>query len=279
MKIELSRPRMSGLVSQLPTVYQMKSEVFKSWLDEIREKNRFHRKQWEYIYVLQALHEHNLLREGMSGLGFGVGSEPLPAVMAAHGCTIVATEINIEKSNEKGWVKGKSVEELLGSLNSRGICEKDRFKRLVSFRDVDMNDTPSDLRGFDFTWSSCALEHLGTLKSGQDFILNSLNCLKPGGLAVHTTEYTFARNRTVESGSTVYYRKKDIVALANRLGEDGHDIALNFSAGRSFLDWYVDFSPFRNTRHIKLLVSKRRKLLLTTSIGLIIKKRASGCLP
>jgi len=267
---------MTGLVSQLPTANQMKSGVYQRWLDEIREKNRFNRKQWEYVYILQALHEHDLLREGVSGLGFGVGSEPLPAVMAGRGCTILATEINIEKPNARGWVKGKSIKELLDSLNNRGICEQARFAELVSFRDVDMNNIPSDINGFDFTWSSCSLEHLGTLKHGEDFIFNSLNCLKPGGLAVHTTEFTIARNRTVECASTVYYRKKDIVALADRLQEHGHEVTLNLSKGRSFLDWYIDFSPYRNTKHIKLIVSKQWKLLLTTSIGLIIRKRSTN---
>ena len=267
---------MSGLVSQLPTTDQMKSEIYKFWLDEIREENRFSRKQWEYVYILQALREYNLLRDGIRGVGFGVGSEPLPAVMAKHGCTVLATEINIEKPNVKGWVKDRSIDEQLASLNSRGICEDDRFKNLVSFRDVDMNNIPDDISGFDFTWSSCALEHLGSLKQGEDFIFNSLKCLKPGGLAVHTTEFTLARHGTVENGSTVFYRKKDIISLAERLHDSGHEITLNFSPGRSFLDWYIDFAPYRRTRHIKLIVSKQWKLLLATSIGLLIKKSPAG---
>jgi len=29
---------------------------------------------------------------------------------------------------------------------------------------------PADLTGFDFCWSICALEHLGTIAQGLDFI-------------------------------------------------------------------------------------------------------------
>ena len=273
MRIESSEPQMTGLISQLPTMNQMTSETYQRWLAEMREQDRVHRKQWEYVYILQALLENNLLKSGVRGVGFGVGKEPIPAVLANRGCTILATEINIEKPNEGGWVKGKSVDQMLEDLNDRGICDSGKFAELVSFRDIDMNNIPPDISNFDFTWSCCSLEHLGSLRRGEDFIFNSLKCLKPGGLAVHTTEFTLAKKRTVESGSTVFYRKSDIISLAQRLEAEGHEIALNFSNGRRFLDWYVDFSPYRNRKHLKLIVSKQWKLLLATSIGLIIKKK------
>ena len=276
MPIKSSESPMTGLISQLPIYNHMNSPEYKNWLGEIREENKFNRKQWEHIYILQALRANSFLRDGLRGVGFGVGGEPLPAVMAKNGCSVVATEINIEKPNESGWVKDKSVTEQLLSLNKRGICEKDKFGELVTFRDVDMNHIPDDLNNFDFTWSSCALEHLGSLKYGEEFIFNSLKCLKAGGLAVHTTEYTLARKKTVEYGTSVFYRKKDIVSLAKRLQNEGHEINLNFFTGRSFLDWYIDFAPYRDTRHIKLIISKQWKLLPVTSIGLVIRKSTNG---
>ena len=45
----------------------------------------------------------------------------------------------------------------LEDLNLSGLCPGDAFAKQVRYRDVDMNAIPSDLRGFDFTWSSCAL--------------------------------------------------------------------------------------------------------------------------
>ena len=70
----------------------------------------------------------------------------------------------------------------------------------MRFRAVDMNDIPPDLRGFDFTWSSCALEHLGTLRAGADFVVEQMTCLRPGGVAVHTTEYLAVLRRTDRRG-------------------------------------------------------------------------------
>ena len=102
----------------------------------------------------------------------------------------------------------------------------------MRYRDVDMNAIPADLRGFDFTWSSCALEHLGTLAAGMDFVVAQMDCLAPGGVAVHTTEYLVSSNdATVEAGGTVFYRRRDIEALADRLRRAGHAIDVDYTRG------------------------------------------------
>ena len=59
----------------------------------------------------------------------------------------------------------------------------------MRFSVVDMNAVPEDLRDFDFSWSSGAVEHLGTLGAGADFVLAQMDCLRPGGVSVHTTEF------------------------------------------------------------------------------------------
>ena len=68
------------------------------------------------------------------------------------------------------------------------------FAQRVTFRPVDMNALPADLTGFDFAWSSCALERLGTLEAGMDFVLAQMGCLRPGGVGVHPTEYLVSSN-------------------------------------------------------------------------------------
>ena len=42
---------------------------------------RKHRKQWEFCYILQALCRAGVMRVSARGLGFGVGREPLVAVL------------------------------------------------------------------------------------------------------------------------------------------------------------------------------------------------------
>lgn len=266
------QPKFNDLVSQLATYKQTLEPIYGQWINDIKEHNFHNRKQWEYVYILQALKENGFLKDGISGLGFGVGSEPLPAVMAKYGCKVLATEINIEKKNEKGWVKGRDIETQIKELNSKGICNHEKFNQLVSFKDVDMNKIPSDLSDFDFTWSCCSLEHLGNMELCTDFIFNSLDCLKPGGVAIHTTEFTLSKKNTITKGSTVFFREQDIISIASRLTDSGHEISLNLHKGNHIRDWLIDIPPYKKKNHIKLLISKQWKFLVATSIGIIIKK-------
>jgi hypothetical protein len=134
-----------------------------------------------------------------------------------------------------------------------------------------------DLRGFDFLWSGCALEHLGTLEGGLDFVLRAMACLRPGGVAVHTTEFNLAEHGpTVERGPTVLYQRRHIEALGQRLAARGHRLLpVDFSPGEGVLDRFVDLPPFArpdgmppvpDVPHLK----KSAREHVATSIGLIV---------
>lgn len=98
---------------------------------------------------------------------------------------------------------------------------------------------------------------------------NSLKCLKPGGLAVHTTEFNVSSNDdTVDNQATVLFRKRDFEKLAAELQKDGHEIAFSFNTGNSSFDKYYDIPPYSDYTHLKLLIDK----YVSTSIGLVIKK-------
>ncbi len=110
-----------------------------------------------------------------------------------------------------------------------------------------MNHLPDDLRGFDFTWSSCALEHLGTLAAGTDFVVAQMDCLRPGGVAVHTTEYLVSSDdspATVEEGGTVFYRRSDIADLVDELHRAGHAIDMDYTLGTTPDDVHIDVAPY-----------------------------------
>jgi len=262
-------PSLNRIGWQLVTSAQMEGPLYERWCTLTRDTRVKHRKVWEWVYILEVLKQHGMLAEGKRGLGFGCGTEPLSALMASMGCEILATDLDIETAQIQGWWRTHQHAGGLAQLNEAQICDPDLFARKVTYRSCDMNAIPKDLVGFDFVWSSCSLEHLGSLENGLEFIERSIDCLKPGGVAVHTTEFNLGTNdKTLESRATVAYRKKDIEGLAMRLIGKGYKIPLiNFSPGDRMLDRVVDRPPYRHS-HLKLLVSRH----LLTSIGLFVVK-------
>ncbi|MEY4485389.1 MAG: hypothetical protein RL693_2841 [Verrucomicrobiota bacterium] len=241
------------------------------WCSVIKEEPVFHRKQWEFVYILESLKQRGMIAEGKRGLGFAVGTEPLPAAFASFGCEIVATDINPDEGTEKGWTPGNQLCFGLQDLNKRGVCPADKFNELCSYRPVDMNAIPDDLRDFDFNWSSCSFEHLGSIERGLAFVRNQLKTLKSGGWAVHTTEYNLSSNdETLEDPNCVAFRQQDIEKVVAQLRADGHFVEpLDYSTGWLPYDYKVDTPPYSLNPHLRLQLSK----FICTSIGLIIRKK------
>ena len=154
---------------------------FQEWLARLGFAPRYHRKLWEFVFICQVLEERGLVRPGARGLGFGVGTEPLTALFASRGCRILATDMPAAGAAVAGWTKAEHATGKEGLRVAR-VCPDDLFDANVEFRSCDMNDIPGDLTGFDFCWSACALEHLGTIEHGLTFIERSLDCLAPGGV-------------------------------------------------------------------------------------------------
>jgi cyclopropane fatty-acyl-phospholipid synthase-like methyltransferase len=266
------RATFENVKSQAATFSQMQSKEYLKWCGRLREEPNFHRKSWEYMYILKALEQNNKLQKGMKGLGFGVGQEPIVAYMVAQGCSVVATDLNPAMAIEKGWMQSGEYAKKLLDLNPRSVCSDKALQSHVTHRYVDMNHVPDDLlkEQFDFIWSACAIEHVGSIEKSMEFVVNSLKALKPGGVAVHTTEFNLSSNEeTITEGGTVVFRKQDIETLAHRLRHQGCDIELNFDLGEARLDKYYDIAPFSDFHHLRLQLDK----FVITSYGLLIQKK------
>jgi hypothetical protein len=269
------------LRSQLCSADSLRSPELRAWAQRLRpvwdaagDDGRdvmLHRKMWEWLFIAEALHERGLLAPGSRGLGFGVGQEPLVAAFAAQGCDLVATDQPHELAVSSGWTDS-SVEWAGGleNLPTHDLVSDAELARRVQYRDVDMNHLPDDLRGFDFTWSSCALEHLGTLAAGTDFVVAQMDCLRPGGVAVHTTEYLVSTDdaaSTVEQGGTVFYRRSDIGDLIDELHRAGHTIDMDYTLGTTPDDVHIDVAPYSDV-HLRTQLGE----YVTTSVALIVTK-------
>lgn len=266
------RATLAEPISQMCTAAQMDEPVYAEWCARMGTVPLPHRKQWEFVFICRALEYYGALREGARGLGFGVGNEPISSLLAAAGCHVVATDLPADDDRAQIWNATYQLGANLRQIHNPALCDEERFYERVSYRAVDMNAIPPDLTGFDFTWSSCAYEHLGSIKAGLAFFENSLACLKPGGVAVHTTELNLSSNTdTLDHGATVIFRKRDFEELATRLIGKGHDvIPITFDSGLTELDRIIDLPPYSNDSHLRLALLR----WVATSFGMIVRKKA-----
>lgn len=268
---------------------QLESEKFKKIYEELQvskwfedfskinnisiPKNILHRKSWEYVYIALVLKERGMLEQGKKGLGFAVGTEPLPAYFASKGCSILATDLGMDNVAANNWIStGQNASGNIDILNRNNLCKKEIFMERVKYKNLDMNNIPDAIKDFDFCWSSCAIEHLGSLNKSKQFLKNMLKTLKPGGWAVHTTEFNLSSNEdTITEGDSVIYRKKDVQEIAKWLKREGHEICLDFSLGNKEGDLFTDQPPYYQINpqyHLRLNIGGYD----STSFGFVIRK-------
>lgn len=243
--------------------------LFGDMLARLGHPFQMHRKLWEYAYIDFQLRKLKKISPGTRGLCFGVGQEKLPAIFAASGCKIMATDAPPEIGEH--WAGSKEYGRDVMDLNYDGVISPDEFKKLVQYQNVDMNNIGEELAEYDFCWSACCLEHLGSLKLGLDFIKNSISTLRVGGVACHTTELNLSSNtETVETGGTVLYRLADLQTFEAEIQAMGHEMQpLRIAAPASPVDHHIDVPPYQHNPHLKLLLEG----YVSTSVGITIVRR------
>jgi 2-polyprenyl-3-methyl-5-hydroxy-6-metoxy-1,4-benzoquinol methylase len=272
-----------GLGSKACTQADMESDWAAYWCSELKVPLAFHRKLWEFAYVLQALHEHGMIGPQARGLGFGCGEEPIASYLASRGAQVVVTDLAPEDRQSAGWAQShQHTTHLAQAFQPRLVSEED-FRLNVSLEYVDMNHIPVSLAGFDYCWSICALEHLGSLTQGLDFVERSISVLKPGGVAVHTTEFNYLNDEeTIDNWGTVLYQKRHFQEIHDRLVAKGHRVMpLDFNIGSKPMDKFIDLPPFlhdwpdpmkrewaAHLNHLKAMVDG----FASTCFGLIVVK-------
>jgi hypothetical protein len=231
----------------------------------------WHRKAWEWVFIYHHLTESGVVKPGARGLVFGVGTERLPALFAKDGASIVATDAPHEVGVAQGWAASGQHTTALAALRNPRIVDDATFDANVTFQPCDMKNISPDLTAFDFNWSSCCFEHLGSLQAGMDFVVNAVEqTLRPGGWAVHTTEFNLLSNEeTVATGGTVLYRRKDLEGLVERLRDRGHN-AMPFTVAPDshYYDYHVDVPPYTGAPHLKILLGE----YVTTSAGIVVQR-------
>lgn len=247
---------------------------YKIFCNEINEESRFHRKQWEFFVISREILKHFNTIEGKNGLGFAVGQEILLEYFVKKGAKIIGTDLDINNANASDW---KNTNQHLSNFNLRGIVDKNIFDNSFTMDYVDMNNIPKKYLNskFDFIWSSCALEHLGSIKNGLDFIKNSLGCLKSGGIAVHTTEYNLlSETEHCDHKYSSIYSKHDLLTLKNELELLGYKVLpINFNRENNPINNYVDTPNYCDGKSVKLCEEIMKNPQNKCHINLLIHNR------
>ena len=274
----------SGLNSRAASAADCEDERYLHWFDLMSSDsaddivNRregiglYNRKTWEYAFIAEAAAQAGVLGDGKSAVGFGVGTEPMPALLASRGMHVLATDqatdIGLDWANTGQLMTG------LDGLRRDKLISPDRLGELVTLRNVDMNDVPSDLGTFDLVWSSCVIEHLGTPARGLDFVLESCQLLRPGGITAHTTEYELTvKAETADYGNCAVYRLEDLQDFAKRVAAEGLEASFNFHVSMDTpADRWVSLvllhGGWVDQAHLKLAIGDS----ITTSYGIVIRK-------
>ena len=210
-------PSLLGPVSQAATWEQCDQAPFAEWMAALRRPAEPTPENWELAYILQSLRRYGGLRPGTSGLGFGERGKPLPALLAAMGCSVLVA------AGQDAELPGSDPGLALEQLSQPELCPPDRFYRHVHFTTMDMSDIPHGLGDFDFLWSLGVADRLPTVDAFLKFVERSMDCLKSGGVAVHVLRLGNIHGRFGDGRLALVRAEVERIALS--LVSRGHQLA------------------------------------------------------
>ena len=255
----------AGVLSQ----EQVLSPDFHYWISQLRLPLLINRKYWEYFVLLHQSFLAGLFERSSSHvIGFGVGNEPIPAYFASQKVRVTATDY-IEGPSAEAW---SGTNELLNfeKLIRPDICSTAMFNSFITVQSVDMNNIPIQFHNkYDLCYSLCSLGHIGGFSYSRQFILESLNVLKPGGVAIHTFEMDLDNGERYEHPDHTIFLKADVISIIAEVKSMGFKVERHaLEQGNGYLENYLDQYPFGSSPHLFLDLNGHRSLPTV----LVIKK-------
>jgi hypothetical protein len=214
----------------------METRWFRYWCEQLRERPRYHRKLWEFAYIMQGLHAAGALKPEARVLILGAGYQPAPSYLAAKGAEVVIAQHGDEAMPGAGG----------DPLFNADLVDKAIFEKRVSRRQVDLSALPEDLTQFDASVSIGAAAHRGSIAAGLNFLSASVAVLKPGGVAIHVADFNYADDaQTLDDWGLVLFQRRHFEALVEGWRTQGHETTpLDFHVGHQAMDRFVDIPPF-----------------------------------
>ncbi|MGE0863491.1 MAG: class I SAM-dependent methyltransferase [Vicinamibacterales bacterium] len=146
----------------------------------------FHRKIWEFNQALYGLRRLNRLAPDATALGIGCGHEELMYFLANRIRRVIATDLY-----EGSWIGGESDADVLAHP-AKYAPFKYREDHL-EVRRMDALALEAEAASVDFVFCLSSIEHFGRLRDKLTSLREMHRVLKPGGVAVLTTEVVLNR--------------------------------------------------------------------------------------
>src|SRR4030042_3099849 len=151
----------------------------------LQEVPRFHRKQWEFAMIFLMLQKLGLLNNRNIGLSMGGGKELLLYAIARQINKLIVTDL-YDPSTEWDCARTGDPDEFI-KMNKPFPVDDSHVQALR----MDMLQLEFKDETFDFCYSSCAIEHIGSDTDFRQHLQEAYRVLKPGGIYILTTEFQF----------------------------------------------------------------------------------------
>lgn len=140
-------------------------------------------KQWECAMMLRTLSEQGILRPGAVIAGIGAGTEETTFALAARGCIVFPTDRYLEQTP---WSDVAPAAMMVRPQQYTQL-KHDHRNVIPVHTDARALSLPSDF--FDAVYSAGSIEHFGSLAAVRAAAEEIGRILKPGGVAVLSTEF------------------------------------------------------------------------------------------
>lgn len=179
--------------------------------NDLREAPRFHRKQWEFAMIIQALRDHGKLESTKLGLSMGGGKELVAYALARHVQQLVITDL-YDTNTSWDCAKTESPDDFIRQNKPFPVDDARLRAQRMDMRELEFPDGT-----FDFCYSTCAVEHIGGREDFVRHFKEVARVLKDDGVYVFTTEILYGAETIRDDHNYVF----SLPFLAGIIAESG----------------------------------------------------------
>jgi SAM-dependent methyltransferase len=244
-------------------------------LQKLSSEGFIHRKDWEWALGIIAMRRFGKLNEKSTAIGVGSGTEPVPFYLANKVKHVYATDLY---GQNDGWKRAAPSDFPENPKKYAPFPYKEDALTVMRMDGTKL-EFPSEI--FDIAFSFSSIEHFGGGGKNHSGALRSVRemerVLKPGGLAVITTEYIindkehpeFFNRRTIYSDLIdKLERLKLVEPLDLRITSKTLDTVIDFFT--IDVNWDKIDNDYKKTHPVILI---RARNILFTSIMLVFRKQ------